>query len=612
VFFCNHCREPRDDGHPDCAEHRRVAAPELDGLTLIEFVDKGGFGKVYKCRGADGRLWALKVLDLRPARRLGEERLADLRGQYKTEVRVLAGLKHRRIVPYGVSGTAGDFLFMTMGFADRSLEVEVIGEPWPLDRALPVLCQLADALAYLHARDVAHRDLKPGNLGLDGAGDLLLFDFGIAALRGQDFRRATRTAHGLGTPGYAAPEQLFGLQSGLAADLYAFGALAYELLAGRPHLEGEAPAALQALTAWYRRRPPALPADTDRPPRLDWLIECCLREPPGERPAGAKEVQEELDAVLRWRGLERAHAERRTQADALRGEVEALTRQRDTLSAVRGELEAARRELSELKTARSAMVPVSNTPGLWRRLAEALRPRPGHRLTMVPIPGGTFLMGSPADEPGRFGDEGQHRVTVSSFLMAATPVTESQFGGLGWWRSNRQKRHPKANVRWEEAVAWCNRLSRSEGLTEAYAEGDLVPGADGYRLPTEAEWEYACRAGTQTSWWTGADEASLDRAAWYDANAGGTTHPVGEKAANAWGLYDVHGNVWEWCHDWFADYLTEPQTDPTGPPTGDWRVIRGGGFDVSARWVRAADRVRVRPGARGGLLGFRVVRRPRP
>ncbi|MCA9542479.1 MAG: formylglycine-generating enzyme family protein, partial [Myxococcales bacterium] len=129
-----------------------------------------------------------------------------------------------------------------------------------------------------------------------------------------------------------------------------------------------------------------------------------------------------------------------------------------------------------------------------------------------------------------------------------------------------------------------------------------------YRLPTEAEWEYAARAGTTTRYWSGDTKADLARVGWYDKNSGGKTHPVAQMAANPWGLFDVHGNVREWCVDWLGNYPAEPQTDPLGAPRGEDRVVRGGSFGDSADGARSAGRVRWRPWFRDGHVGFRLAR----
>ncbi len=228
----------------------------------------------------------------------------------------------------------------------------------------------------------------------------------------------------------------------------------------------------------------------------------------------------------------------------------------------------------------------------------------------VRIPPGSFQMGSPASEQGRYKDEGpQHRVTITrAFLMQATEVTQGQYRAL----MGKNPSHftscgdncPVEKVSWHEAVAYCNALSRKEGLEECY-DGDRLRGLDckGYRLPTEAEWEYAARAGS-----TGARYGDLDSVAWYKGNSGKSTHTVGKKRPNAWGLYDMLGNVLEWCHDWKGDYSSSSATDPTGPRTGSRRVRRGGSWVNVAGYVRAAIRLNFTPDGRDYILGFRPLR----
>ena len=221
-------------------------------------------------------------------------------------------------------------------------------------------------------------------------------------------------------------------------------------------------------------------------------------------------------------------------------------------------------------------------------------------------------MGSPQNESGRSANEGpQHQVTVSSFYMAEFPVTQKEYQDVTGKTPSAFKGPdlPVEQVSWLDAADYCNKLSLAEGLTPAYSiTGNNVQWnrqADGYRLPTEAEWEYACRAGTQTPFYTG---NSVNTAGWYSANSGGKTQPVGGKLPNAWGLYDMHGNVLEWCWDWLANYTAAATTDPAGPATGTNRVYRGGCWRFESYQVRSAYRFGNIPGLRSFILGFRVAR----
>ena len=180
-------------------------------------------------------------------------------------------------------------------------------------------------------------------------------------------------------------------------------------------------------------------------------------------------------------------------------------------------------------------------------------------------------------------------------VMGKSP---SYFSALGKGKdrvSGDTSQLPVEQVSWNEAVAFCGKLSEQEGVE--------------YRLPTEAEWEYACRAGTTTAYSFGNDASGLGEYAWHDGNSGNTTHPVGGLKPNAWGLYDMHGNVYEWCQDWHAPYGNEKVvSDPTGPESGTRRVLRGGAFTFLPKNVRAANRYFTQPGYRPTNAGFRLAR----
>ncbi|MDR2729819.1 MAG: SUMF1/EgtB/PvdO family nonheme iron enzyme [Treponema sp.] len=241
---------------------------------------------------------------------------------------------------------------------------------------------------------------------------------------------------------------------------------------------------------------------------------------------------------------------------------------------------------------------------------------------MVRINGGTFMMGSPSNEPNRDSGEVQHQVTVSSFYMGKYEVTQKEYQEVMGTNPSYFKGDnlPVEKVSWYDAVEYCNKRSQREGLTPAYTiNGTNVTwnrNANGYRLPTEAEWEYTCRAGTTTPFSTGnnitTNQANYDGNYPYNNNAKGEyrskTTTVGSFAPNAWGLYDMHGNVWEWCWDWYEGYSSGSQTDPVGAVSGTDRVNRGGGWYDWAVEARSAYRDYYTPSYRNGDIGFRLVR----
>ncbi len=235
---------------------------------------------------------------------------------------------------------------------------------------------------------------------------------------------------------------------------------------------------------------------------------------------------------------------------------------------------------------------------------------------MVLIPAGEFIMG---DETGADDERPAHKVRLAAFYMDAHEVTQASFQALMGTNPSRFKdpNRPVERVSWVMAVRYCNMRSLREGLQPCYDPRSLECdfSASGYRLPTEAEWEYACRAGTTTGYWFGNDSTRLADYAWFKANAGGTTHPVGQKAPNPWGLYDILGNVAEWCHDRYSPtyYSESPAEAPTGPASGDERVLRGGSWRLSADACRSAARSSETPMFADACFGsdaygFRCVR----
>ena len=227
---------------------------------------------------------------------------------------------------------------------------------------------------------------------------------------------------------------------------------------------------------------------------------------------------------------------------------------------------------------------------------------------MVYIPAGTFTMGSPTNDVDRYsGESPQTEVTISQgFWMSQYETTQEEY--LAVIGSNPSHftgdlKRPVENVSWNDATNYCAMLTARERAAGRLAIGYM------YRLPTEAEWEYCCRAGTTTrfSYGDDLDYTQLGNYAWYDLNSDKTTHPVGEKLPNAWGLYDMYGNVYECCLDCLGTYSGESVTDPQGPNTGSIRVFRGGGWRYRNALCRSASRDGDSPEGRYDYLGFRPV-----
>jgi formylglycine-generating enzyme required for sulfatase activity len=260
-------------------------------------------------------------------------------------------------------------------------------------------------------------------------------------------------------------------------------------------------------------------------------------------------------------------------------------------------------------------------------------------LDMIKVESGTFLMGSPIDEPGRNSGEIQHRVTLNSFFLAAHEVTQAEYESIMGKNpsSNKGSNLPVTGVSWYDVIEFCNALSNRYDLAPAYQIDKKITDpnnsskiendkerwivnwdkkSNGFRLPTEAEWEYACRAGFETPFNTGnnitTEQANYDGSKPYNNNPSGTTKgvivPVKSFTPNRWGFFDMHGNVYEWCWDWYGNYSTVSLNNPSGLPAGEKRIMRGGSYSSSANGVRSAYRFYCFATDKYLNVGFRVAR----
>ena len=576
---------------------------------LRERIGGGGFGQVWRAFDRQRRhLVALKVLhrDLSPRH---QER-------FDAGLAQMSRLGHPHTVqilepPQTHQGRR----FVVLELMETDLAQALTAGRLPPERVPQLIQAVARALEHAHGLGVIHRDIKPGNILLTGF-EPRLTDFDLVHI--EDAGRQARTG-ALGTLAYIAPEVLR-LHTAItpAADQFSLAMTAASLC------HGQSPEHDPLFDVFERE---AWLDGLGLPERVRAVLARGLARQPEQRWPGVCAMADALAAALAPPVL---------QGPAAVGEAGAAgastPRTRLPTPLVVGPPPAApsappaspppspalaARTSAPASPAAPApppagpiAAPVAAAPSPGSAVDTSARTSTLSGLVLVPIPGGTFTMGSPRGA-GADREAPPHRVTLSPFLMSTLPITQAWFQEVTGRNPAYHKgpQRPVEQIDWDEAIDFCNALSRRDGLEPAYDPARrLIAQANGYRLPTEAQWEYACRAGQPGRWSHGDDEQRLSEYAWFRRNASNQTQPVGGRKPNAFGLFDMHGNIWEWCWDLEGDYPHEAQRDPLGPTLGGCRVVRGGSARDAAADCRSASRNSKLPNSRSAVLGFRLVR----
>ncbi|MDR3633066.1 MAG: bifunctional serine/threonine-protein kinase/formylglycine-generating enzyme family protein [Isosphaeraceae bacterium] len=534
---------------------------------LRRLLKPGGMGYVFAADDRSlGRDVALKIPILPtddPERSRAVER-------FRTEIQAIQSLHHPNINRVLDDGHSGEYYYYVMPYlCGGTLGERLAAAPRPEVReSVEWVLAIADAMTYSHAIGVVHRDLKPSNLIFDESGVLLVTDFGLALFTDDPLMtRITNEGDIIGSPFYMSPEQARGMPKwhGPSCDIYSLGVILYETITGQKPFAGNGISLINAIRAGKPRKPRSIN------PKIDLTLEkICLSAMALLIDDRYPTMQEFATALARYLGR------------------------------------------PERLSGAALLVEVGpERPNIYRS---------GRRgIEMAKIPPGEFVMGSEADELER----PPSRVRIETpFLISVNPVTQSLYeaitGSLPLSAFRGRSDRPVDTVSWSDAIRFCNLLSVLDGIEPYYsidADGRIVLGeGTGYRLPTEAEWEYACRGGCTGSYCYGDDTNRLVEFAWYAENSGGETHEVGKLAPNFYGLHDIHGNLWEWCWDWYAPYRKarpgggSAVVDPRGPDNGHERVLRGGCWNADSHRLRSTARNYYFPMESLWYFGFRLTR----
>ena len=554
---------------------------------------KGGFGITYKVSAMEqvGQIpvrveFAMKEFFMDGCLRdaSGKVSTADTKGEaadglkdFISEARRLNSLcgQCRNIVPVDEVFEANGTACYVMEFLDGGSLADYVKKHGALSvgAAKKILKPVADAVAFLHSNRITHLDIKPGNIMFRSNGEPVLIDFGLA--KHYDRRgNATTTVRTLAySAGFSPAEQYVGLkQFSPQSDVYALAATFVNMLTGKTPPE--------AIDLEFSLN--------------DWSV--CL--PEEVRPAVVHAMAYSRkdrtlsvhDFVKELYGNEPSVVEKPVSQLAAEPTVESKTE-------VIGEGKKSTKKwwIIAACVAVAAVVGIvcASAPQLVAVEGSQTFTVNGVKFTMVPVEGGTFTMGVTSEQGGYAGDKA-HQVTLSDYYIGQTEVTQALWKAVMGSNPSFFKGDnlPVECVSWNDCQVFIQNLNQLTGKQ--------------FRLPTEAEWEYAARGGRKSRGYKYAGGNNIGLVAWCGDNSGNRTHPVAAKQANELGIYDMSGNVWEWCGDWYGDYQSSSQSDPQGPSSGSSRVYRGGSYYFDARICRVSYRINSTPDYRDGNLGLRL------
>ena len=638
------------------AEHIREYI--IEGL-----LGRGGMGSVFLATHVHlKKKAALKVL----LEQFSED--ASIKSRFVNEASLLHDLQHKNIVQLREFFEENGRLVLVMEYVDGRPLDKMIGQdvcPIPWEKALPLFIQILDGIGYAHSKGIVHRDIKPANILISKEGQVKVTDLGIAKIAGE--QGMTRTGTNLGTPYYESPEQIQGAREvDHRSDIYSLGMTLYEMLAGRLPFDTDGVTSEFKIMSSIVNRTDHLDPREHYPHIPEWLVKVIQKATaldPSKRFQSCEEFRNVLIKYGRlsetkgkfWAGKVATSFTVSSQIESSEGNPDRLfvqtitqgnTNQQNQLPTNTGKYITDSHEIgraSGMSNKVKVMIAVVVvgalvwfTSSLFKNpevypsgrstdavVLDSLPDDPTVGMEFAVIPSGNYLMGSPASESGRDADESQHRVYIDSFELMTTEITQDmwefvmdldirdqrRYANPSWSLAGEGANYPVYYVNWHECQEFITRLNELDS-------------ENNYRLPTEAEWEYAYRAGTTARYYWGHSdsESEMKQHCWYENNADqeewtsphasrSGTQPVGTKSPNSWGLFDMSGNVYEWCEDVYAgDYSQCPVNGTAYTGSGTQRINRGGGWISRTKFCRSSFRNSDTPDFRSNCIGFRIVR----
>ena len=563
-----------------------------------------------------------------------KELVDKLRKKFIEEAKAIFKMNHPNIVKvhdiFEENGTA----YYVMDYIDGKSLGDIVKQRGPLPEAEAVgyIRQVADALKYVHSLNRLHLDIKPGNVMVDATGHAMLIDFGASKHYDMESGENTSTLMGVNTKGYAPVEQ--STQSftkfSPATDIYALGATLYKLLTGITPPDANL---LMAKEETLAPLPSCISKSThnavlkamtliraDRPQTIDvfvGLLDSKITNSFDDEVTMCEETEKARQAEEKCRLAE----EQKLKEDEARRAAEEEARRKAEEEQKR-KAEEQKRNTAKKSSSKNAWLWIvigviavvgiiigvnsigigggtvqSGNNALSQQIPSKTYTANGVSFDMMMVKAGTFTMGATSEMKAPDSDEKPtHQVTLTNdYYIGKTEVTQALWKAVmgnnpSYFKGDNL---PVESVSWNDCQKFISKLNSMTGQN--------------FRLPTEAEWEFAARGGNNSNHYQYSGSNKLGDVAWYYGNSGIKTHAVATKQPNELGIYDMSGNVWEWCSDWYGNYSSSSQTNPTGPNSGSDRVIRGGGWNDDARNCRSSDRGCHTPVFSFGFLGLRLV-----